>query len=112
MPQSYKIFIKDVPLVLANSHNSQIINGFTALHNFNERSVNEIIDSITKNGSENLKGYYFLHEQPDTLFELIRNRLDLIKAAGGIVWNRNKELLMIYRRGKWDLPKGKIEEGE
>lgn len=35
-----------------------------------------------------------------------------IFAAGGIVFNDNDEVLMIYRRGFWDFPKGKIEEGE
>jgi len=33
-------------------------------------------------------------------------------AAGGLVLNSNKELLLIFRRGKWDLPKGKMEETE
>jgi ADP-ribose pyrophosphatase YjhB (NUDIX family) len=36
----------------------------------------------------------------------------VIEAAGGIVQNEEKELLFIFRRGKWDLPKGKIEKGE
>ena len=36
----------------------------------------------------------------------------IIKAAGGIVLNPDKDILFIYRRGKWDLPKGKLEEGE
>lgn len=35
-----------------------------------------------------------------------------IIAAGGLVTNDNKELLMIFRRGKWDLPKGKLDKGE
>ncbi|MEI2708502.1 MAG: NUDIX domain-containing protein [Chitinophagaceae bacterium] len=35
-----------------------------------------------------------------------------IVAAGGLVFNENKELLMIFRRAKWDLPKGKLDEGE
>ena len=35
-----------------------------------------------------------------------------IIAAGGIVENENKEILLIFRRGKWDLPKGKLDEGE
>lgn len=35
----------------------------------------------------------------------------LIPAAGGIVF-RNNKLLFIYRNGKWDLPKGKIDKGE
>lgn len=36
----------------------------------------------------------------------------LILAAGGLVKNKNEEILMIFRREKWDLPKGKLDEGE
>ena len=36
----------------------------------------------------------------------------MIEAAGGIVYNDRDELLMIFRNGKWDLPKGKLEKGE
>src|SRR5206468_6844376 len=35
-----------------------------------------------------------------------------IIAAGGLVFNDDNELLMIFRRNKWDLPKGKLDEGE
>ena len=35
-----------------------------------------------------------------------------ILAGGGLVLNEKGGLLMIYRRGKWDLPKGKLDEGE
>ncbi len=36
----------------------------------------------------------------------------LKKAAGGLVKNNDEEILMIHRRGKWDLPKGKLDKGE
>ena len=36
----------------------------------------------------------------------------IIKAAGGLVLNERDEVLLIYRRNKWDLPKGKVDEGE
>lgn len=39
-------------------------------------------------------------------------RMKTIVAAGGLVYNEKDELLMIFRRGKWDLPKGKLDEGE
>jgi 8-oxo-dGTP pyrophosphatase MutT (NUDIX family) len=32
--------------------------------------------------------------------------------AGGIVVNPNKEILWIFRRGFWDLPKGKLDPNE
>jgi len=35
-----------------------------------------------------------------------------IQAAGGIVKNKANKILLIYRRGKWDLPKGKFKEAE
>ena len=35
-----------------------------------------------------------------------------INAAGGLVQNPQGEFLFIYRRGKWDLPKGKVDKGE
>jgi len=38
--------------------------------------------------------------------------LTSIIAAGGIVVNPNKEMLWIYRRGFWDLPKGKLDSNE
>jgi ADP-ribose pyrophosphatase YjhB (NUDIX family) len=36
----------------------------------------------------------------------------IIYAGGGVVTNENGELLMIFRRGHWDLPKGKLDPGE
>lgn len=38
-----------------------------------------------------------------------------IKAAGGVVYKKGYDslrVLMIYRRGVWDLPKGKVDKGE
>ena len=35
-----------------------------------------------------------------------------VDAAGGVVYNNKNQLLMIFRNGKWDLPKGKLEIGE
>ncbi len=36
----------------------------------------------------------------------------VVIACGGIVVNEYNELLLIQRRGYWDLPKGKLEKGE
>jgi len=33
----------------------------------------------------------------------------IVEASGGAVLNQKNEILMIYRRGHWDLPKGKLE---
>lgn len=38
--------------------------------------------------------------------------MELIKAAGGLVSNEENKYLFIFRKGKWDLPKGKLDRGE
>ena len=35
-----------------------------------------------------------------------------IIAGGGVVVNEKNQVLFIYRRKKWDLPKGKLDPGE
>lgn len=46
-----------------------------------------------------------------TLFEKIKKRFVHIEAAGGII-EQGQNYLFIYRLGKWDLPKGKLDKGE
>jgi len=41
-----------------------------------------------------------------------KSAFELIVAAGGVVYNSSGEILFIYRKKKWDLPKGKLDEGE
>ncbi len=48
----------------------------------------------------------------DEIFEEFRFLFKNIEAAGGMVFNNNEEFIGLYRRGKNDLPKGKLEKGE
>ncbi len=41
-----------------------------------------------------------------------KQQFHFVQAAGGVVINDQDQLLFIFRHGKWDLPKGKVEEGE
>ncbi|MFN2395326.1 MAG: NUDIX hydrolase, partial [Bacteroidales bacterium] len=38
--------------------------------------------------------------------------LNYLEAAGGLVQNPGRQILFIFRHGKWDLPKGKPEKNE
>lgn len=49
---------------------------------------------------------------PETLLSLFGQVFHPIVAAGGVVFNLKQEILFIFRRGKWDLPKGKLDPGE
>lgn len=41
----------------------------------------------------------------------VKAEYKVVKAGGGVVMKRDK-VLMIYRLGRWDLPKGKLERDE
>ena len=56
--------------------------------------------------------YTVLSKNPKELFKKIKYSLKYIKAAGGLVRNEENKYLFIFRKGKWDLPKGKIDFGE
>lgn len=49
---------------------------------------------------------------PRSLQDELHKLYTPMDAAGGIVLNEAGDVLMIYRRGKWDLPKGKRDDGE
>jgi len=48
----------------------------------------------------------------DSVLDFLCEKLKVIVAGGGIVTDTENRLLFIYRRNKWDLPKGKIEADE
>ena len=58
------------------------------------------------------KTYLYINKDFETVFQNLKNKIKLIKAAGGLVKNGDGDYLFIYRLGKWDLPKGKVEENE
>ena len=43
--------------------------------------------------------------------DFIKKEYTIINAAGGLI-EKNGHVLLIYRSGKWDLPKGKIDHKE
>ncbi|MBU2650911.1 MAG: NUDIX hydrolase, partial [Bacteroidetes bacterium] len=49
----------------------------------------------------------FRKRNVDKLFRTFIDKFPLVKAAGGLVVNEYNMVLMIYKNGTWDLPKGK-----
>ena len=54
----------------------------------------------------------FIHKQPELIWEGFKTNFKIIKAAGGLVRNNSNQYLFIFRKGKWDLPKGKLDKNE
>lgn len=54
----------------------------------------------------------FYHPDLDELKKAFYKKFTIVTAAGGLVQNEDGQILLIFRRGKWDLPKGKLDKGE
>ena len=52
------------------------------------------------------------HINPDEVWNEFVSEFHVIEAAGGVVKNNDGGTLFIFRQGKWDLPKGKLDKGE
>lgn len=55
---------------------------------------------------------YVDYNLKEIALERLNKTFTPITAAGGAVFNKNNQILMINRHNKWDLPKGKLEKGE
>jgi 8-oxo-dGTP pyrophosphatase MutT (NUDIX family) len=54
----------------------------------------------------------FYHADLDELRKAFQKKFTVVQAAGGLVGNEHDQILMIFRRGRWDFPKGKLDRGE
>ena len=105
----YTVFINEKPLILAA--NPTLFDKDTKIINFEEKD--SIFDEIQFLLNEtSLQSICIHHREIKLLWKSFKNTFKIIKAAGGLVQNNQKETLFIKRFGLWDLPKGKIEKGE
>ena len=58
------------------------------------------------------KRIFLFHKNPKKLISTFTKKIKIVIAGGGVVTNKKDEILFIYRRNKWDLPKGKMDKGE
>lgn len=82
------------------------------IRNANFKNILNFIRYAQSNKIENLKKLTFEVKDVKIFKEKIKKALTVIKAAGGIVENKDGKILMMKRLGFWDLPKGKADENE
>ncbi len=71
-----------------------------------------ILNAIQSLENDEFNRIVVYHKSLAELKELVSSFFEVVVAAGGIVQNDKNEILGIFRRKKWDFPKGKLEEGE
>lgn len=99
----YKVFIKESLLILSDKPAEE------GMNYLGEAQLDNLIKSMLEGDRREV---YLYTKNLGEVWSNFKARFKIIEAAGGAVINPNGQILMIYRLGKWDLPKGKIEFGE
>lgn len=106
----YEVFWNDRKIVITTSENIQFIKAAIRFENIN--SPDEVKDWFLGFTRSESVSAVLSHPIPEEFWkEMFVPAFNPMPAAGGIVI-RNDKLLFILRNGKWDLPKGKIDQGE
>ncbi|MBL7724967.1 MAG: NUDIX domain-containing protein [Chitinophagaceae bacterium] len=109
-----KIYFGNKPLFLCDEVNETIQpyihhDDAVFIDELNTHSVKTMIHEMQL---EKVHAGVFFHPDLEELKKAFYKKFTLITAAGGVVENEKKDILLIFRRGKWDLPKGKLDKGE
>ena len=109
-----KIYFNNKPLFLCDSVDETIqpyIHHDDAVF-IDELNTHTIKSMIHEMEQEKVHAGVFFHADLEELKKAFYKKFTIIIAAGGVIQNEKKEILLIFRRGKWDLPKGKLDAGE
>ncbi|WP_333661318.1 NUDIX hydrolase [Chishuiella changwenlii] len=101
----YKVFFNESLLTFRNQSTSEAKNILFQ----NESQFDEAFHLLSSNTANFVN---IFSDDIEAVWAKFLHNYKHIKAAGGIVRNPDDEFLFIHRLGKWDLPKGKMEEGE
>src|ERR1700722_9339873 len=108
MDFSQSIYFNDTPLILTTSRKDYISKyPGSALYSFftgtSSPDYEAIFQNLEKTGAT---GAIIEDTSADALLTKLQTMFHRIDAGGGVAYNELGEILMIFRRGKWDLPKG------
>ncbi|MBI1183655.1 NUDIX domain-containing protein [bacterium] len=111
MSQKYEIFYGDKAFIISettdNPYDNFIVFPIEA-HEYD--GVEDYFNLLEEHAHKS--GVVFISEKPTDMLNRFAADFKEVKAAGGLVVNNRGEILLIKRRGVWDLPKGKVEKGE
>lgn len=108
-----KIYVNEKPIYLADHNNNNLQHKINQGYLFYDNNTNIVYkELVQKLSNPEVQGIVILDKNLAQLQADFQAAFKIIEAGGGIVQNQQNEILFIYRRHKWDLPKGKLEKGE
>lgn len=107
----YKVFFKHRTLYLGEAPPDLADPDASLFYRYNSTAeLRELIDSFCE--MKHIGNLHIFHDNLNLVIKEFKSCFLNINAAGGIVVNDREEFLVIKRNGVWDLPKGKLDEGE
>jgi 8-oxo-dGTP pyrophosphatase MutT (NUDIX family) len=107
----YKVFFNDRNVFLTDDFAKTFEAKYGLFYKYhNKEDLIEILEFFRQ--LKRIEHLFIFHHDIDELRTVFRSCFRIIEAAGGVVKNKKGQMLIIYRHGKWDLPKGKLEAGE
>jgi 8-oxo-dGTP pyrophosphatase MutT (NUDIX family) len=109
-----KIYFNDKPLFLCDAMTPEIAgyahhDDAVLIDEFSHPAVNAMIHEMRQ---AKVHAGIFIHSNLEELRKAVWKKFLMVKAGGGLVRNGEGKYLFIFRRGIWDLPKGKLDPGE
>ena len=109
-----KIYFNNKPLFLCDNVDGTIE---PYLHHDDAIFIDELDPHTVKSmihemQLEKVHAGVFFHKDLEALKKAFFKKFIMVTAAGGLVQNEKNQVLLIFRRGSWDLPKGKLDKGE
>lgn len=105
-----KIYYNNKPLLLvAQIPSDKLLDNYEILKGASAENFDKALKMLDK---QSFKGVMLVEPDREKLEKELLWAFYPLHSAGGVVLNENNDLLMIFRRGRWDLPKGKLDEGE
>lgn len=103
-----KVFVENRVIFLSRKPPAKISSEEISVHCFSKMQIQKAYLEFEKD--DHIKRLtLWSSEDYKTLQEEFFSFFKVVKAAGGVVKSGGNELLVIFRNGKWDLPKGKID---
>ena len=86
--------------------------GHVMIINILPPTITRLFTIIKTTELPHLQSITLISDNKDLIEDQIKSQYKVLKAAGGIVKNKEDKILMMLRLKKWDLPKGKLDKGE
>ncbi|MDB5197154.1 MAG: hypothetical protein JWP88_1525 [Flaviaesturariibacter sp.] len=104
------IYFQNNRLVLTRNKEETLSITYTGrfVNNPSTESIATICQEMVEAGEE----YVIFTNDEQQVLNIIKQQFTIIQAGGGFVYTPENQVLLIFRRGKWDLPKGKLDDGE